>query len=253
MMNAQILPKANSFLHPGGATGCILMHGFSCSPEEMLPLDAFLTEKGYTTLGLRFAGHGTTPRDLKDVRWTDWLANIEDAFHILQGSCQRVVLIGQSMGGILSLTAAAYLPVEAVIALSTPFWVPTASEKVVNRLLTLIQPTIRKRNVQPHPEWGWRREAGYPAYAQFPAKINRQTTLLMKAMRENLGRVKAPVLLIQSKQDELIPKNSLESIQAGLTAARVTPVWIEGPGHGITLDPQAEKAFQPIDAFLAAL
>ncbi|HNT53284.1 MAG TPA: alpha/beta fold hydrolase [Anaerolineaceae bacterium] len=250
----QILPHAHSFLHQNGSTGCILMHGFSCSPEEILPLDAFLTRRGYTTLGLRFAGHGTTPEDLNGVRWTDWLANIEDAFHLLQGSCEKVVLIGQSMGGILSLTAASYLGVDAVIAISTPFWQPAAAERILNRLLGWIKPTIRKRNVQPHPEWGLRREANYPAYCQFPAAITRQTSLLMTGMKANLSRVRAPVLIIQSRQDNLIPPNSLESIQAGLTAAsRVVPIWVEGPGHGITLDAQAEQAFLPIETFLATL
>jgi carboxylesterase len=253
MTDTQILPNAHSFFHPGGPTGCILMHGFSSSPEEILPLDACLTQLGYTTLGLRFAGHGTTPADMKNVRWTDWLANIEDAFHILQGHCQKIVLIGQSMGGMLSLTAAAYLPVDAVIALSTPYWMPSQQEQIINRLTALVRPNIRKRNVQPHPQWGIRREAGYPAYCGYPAKIHHQTDLLINAMVNSLSRVTAPVLLIQSRQDGLIPPISLEKIQSGLKASRVTPVWIEGLGHGITMDPLAEKAFLPIREFLEKL
>jgi len=63
-----IVPKAGSFLFRGGRIGCLLVHGYTASAEEMLPLGEFLVKQGYTVLGVRLAGHGTHPADLSRIR-----------------------------------------------------------------------------------------------------------------------------------------------------------------------------------------
>jgi carboxylesterase len=48
-----IVPNSEPFFFPGGPTGCLLMHGFTAMPEEMLPLGEFLDSWGYSVLGMR--------------------------------------------------------------------------------------------------------------------------------------------------------------------------------------------------------
>ncbi len=116
-----IVPGSESFYLAGGSTGCLLLHGFSATPEEMRPLGDFLASKGYSVIGVRLAGHATHPRDLKRTRWTDWLDDVENSLALLSKICSHRVLIGQSMGGMIALTAAAQFEVSAVVALSTPY------------------------------------------------------------------------------------------------------------------------------------
>ena len=116
-----IVPGSEPFYLPGGSTGCLLLHGFSATPEEMRPLGDFLAFKGYSVIGVRLARHATYPRDLKRTRWTDWLDDVENGLALLSRICSLRVLIGQSMGGMIALTAAAQFPVSAVVALSTPY------------------------------------------------------------------------------------------------------------------------------------
>ena len=54
----------------------------------------------------------------------DWLTSVEDGFHLLSGHCEQVFLMGLSMGGVLSLIQAARLPVDGVVAMSTPYYFP---------------------------------------------------------------------------------------------------------------------------------
>ena len=116
-----IVPGSEPFYLPGSSIGCLLMHGFSATPEEMRPLGDFLASKGYSLIGVRLAGHANYPRDLKRTRWTDWLDDVENSLALLSKICSHRVLIGQSMSGMIALTAAAQFPVSAVVALSTPY------------------------------------------------------------------------------------------------------------------------------------
>lgn len=94
-----IVPGSEPFFFPAGPTGCLLLHGFTATPDEMRPLGEFLASKGYSVLGVRLAGHTTHPDDLKRTRKTDWLDNIEeDRLALLSNACSRRVLIGQSAG-----------------------------------------------------------------------------------------------------------------------------------------------------------
>ena len=61
----------NPFFFEGGPTGCLLVHGFSRSPLEMGPMGEYLAGKGLTVLGVRLAGHGTSPEDMAKTTWCD--------------------------------------------------------------------------------------------------------------------------------------------------------------------------------------
>lgn len=98
----------------------LLVHGFGASPYEMRPIGDFLCNRGYLTLGVRLAGHGTTPKDLRSCHWQDWLGSLEQGYAILQGTGLPISLIGQSTGALLALALAHQKEVERLVLLS-PF------------------------------------------------------------------------------------------------------------------------------------
>ena len=59
-------------------------------------------------------------------RWQDWLLSVEDGYNLLRSCTDQVFLLGLSMGGVLSLTAAAQLDVRGVVAMSTPYAMPVS-------------------------------------------------------------------------------------------------------------------------------
>lgn len=249
-MTETILPNAEPFFYPGGKTGCILVHGFSSSPEEMRLFGQHLANQGYTVMGVRLAGHGTHPDDLKQVHWQDWLANIEDYVSYLEGNCTKKVFIGQSMGGMISLTAAAYLKPDAVVALSTPYLTLSRKDLWINIIGSFFRPMIKK-DVEHHPVYGIRREAGYPAYAAIPAKIFQQTYGLAAAMHAALPHLDMPTLIIQSDGDLMIPPNSMEQISAAIPSKTKRTRMLAGLGHGMALDPKRDLMFAEVLDFLA--
>ncbi len=125
-LNAMIIPTAEPFFFPGkpGQPGCLLIHGFTGAPKEMRWMGEYLSQQGFPSLGVRLAGHATRPEDMIRSRYTDWMASVEDGYHLLRGVTDRVYLMGLSMGGILSLLMSTKLDVAGVVAMSTPYRLP---------------------------------------------------------------------------------------------------------------------------------
>ena len=67
----RIEPGGEPFFFKGSYIGCLLVHGFPGSPQEMLWLGESLHQKGYSVLGLRLFGHATDPADLLRVHSRD--------------------------------------------------------------------------------------------------------------------------------------------------------------------------------------
>jgi carboxylesterase len=249
-----IVPNNEPFLITRGSTGGLLLHGFSSMPEEMRPLGEYLAERGFTVLGARLAGHATHPNDLKHIRWTDWMNDVENGLAVLSKTCAKRVLIGQSLGGMIALTAAAHMPVTGVVGLSTPYGV-LPGDRMADRLVSWLRPTIQKkvaRFPQNHPLYD-RRELDYPAYPWFPSSILTEMDALGEAMLAALPQVKVPVLLIHSQDDQDIPCANMEAIYNHLGSQHKEMLPVEGMGHSLVMDPKRETVFEAVVKFLETL
>ncbi len=240
-----ILPDGQPFLLPGGPTCCILFHGFTAMPGEMRWLGDDLHARGHTVLGVRLAGHGTHPEDLTRTRWTDWLVDVEDALALAGSISQRVVLIGQSMGGVVALLGAGRYPsqVAGVVAIATPFAVALPSR---DDLRDVPADTIERKGVPTHREYGLRREVVYPAYAAEPPHILPELGCLLHQMRTALPAVQAPALLIHSRDDRAVPVENMALIYEALGTAHKEMLTLDAIGHSVVRDPRRRPVFDVI-------
>lgn len=88
------------------SVGIVIAHGYKSAPKEIAPLAEFLNGFGFKVYGVRLKGHGTAPINLKDVSWEDWYYSMQRGYAALQNICSRIVIIGFSTGGLLSLLSA---------------------------------------------------------------------------------------------------------------------------------------------------
>lgn len=242
-----IVPGGEPFYLPGNAVGCLLLHGFTSMPEEMRWLGDDLAARGYTVSGVRLAGHGTRPSDLARTRWQDWLVSVEAGLARIEGEAAQKIIIGQSMGGMIGLVAASRYPIAGLVALSTPYAEFSLRERLGFHLGRWLRVTRRK--AEPHPVYGVRKEAAYPAYAEFPVKILLEVVSLQNMMAASLAQIKVPVLLIQSRAD-VIPADSLTAIYAGLATAVKKQIWLDDFDHSLVRDPKRQHVFDLIAAFI---
>jgi carboxylesterase len=242
-----IIPTAEPFFFPGNRIGCLLIHGFSGAPKEMRWMGEYLGNQGYTVLGVRLAGHATSPDDMARMSWRDWLASVEDGYHLLKGCVDQVFVMGLSMGGILSLLFASQRLVSGVVAISTPYALPDDPRLAFIRLISTFIPKIDKGPSDWHNPEAAKDHVDYPYY---PTRAIIQLRDLLTGMRSALPEVHAPVLLIHSKQDEGVVPHNAEQILAALGSQDKQILWLENSGHVIPREPERHLAFTAADEFI---
>jgi carboxylesterase len=244
----QIIPTAEPFLFVGEPSkpACLLIHGFTGTPKEMRWMGEYLNQQGYTCIGVRLAGHATDPEDMIRSNWTDWTASVEDGYHLLRGVTDNIVLIGLSMGGILSLLMSTRLDVRGVVAMSTPYKLPDDPRlRHIDWIAKMIA-YMPKSDEEPGASWfdkeAWKDHVSYP---ENPVRSIGQLNRLLAEMRAALPDVRVPVLLIHSKDDHYVLPDNMELIYADLAnASDKTKLHVTGSGHVVPRDAARLQAFR---------
>jgi carboxylesterase len=238
---------AEPFLFHRGRTGCLLLHGFTAAPQEVLRLGAHLANHGYTALGVRLAGHGTTLEDLARTRWPDWLASAEDGFDLLRGMCDRIVLLGVSMGGLLGILLAAEGAPTGLVLMSTPMTIPAHPLRRWLRLLSPIYARIPKGPADWFDRAAALERVAYPAY---PTRSLAEVQELITRARTSLPQVKVPTLVIHSLNDTFVVPSNAEIVLAMLGASDKRLLLVEGSNHLVTLDAARDTVLDAALAFV---
>lgn len=242
----QVMISTEPFFFPGNEIGCLLIHGFTGTPNEMRELGEYLASQGFTVRGIRLAGHGTSPSDMERTTWEDWFDSVLEGYHHLKGITCKIFPIGLSLGAALALHLAAHHEVDGVIALSAPAFIKDP------RLffLPFIKHFIRFVKKGP-PDFidttAPQRHLDYPVY---PIRSIEQLLQFLAHLREELPLVKAPVLFIHSRTDKSVPpENPLYLIQR-ISSTEKSIIWIEKSGHVITEDIAREEVFNACADFI---
>jgi carboxylesterase len=176
----------------------LLIHGFGASPYEMIPLADFLCAEGYLALGVRLAGHGTSPEDLRTCQWQDWVNSVERGYACLQKTGMPIDLIGQSTGALIGLTFALQKELARLVLLS-PFLKlhhPLANFAGVLKYLIPYQ----QRHL-PYPE-----KLHY--YERRPLAGIEQIGKLRDQLVHKLNQIKNPALVLAAEGDKTVAKGS---------------------------------------------
>jgi carboxylesterase len=238
----------DDIIYTGGDRGCLLLHGFTGSPLEMIPLAEALARDGLTVHVARLAGHGTTPEDLAATSWRDWIASAQRAYDALARRCRVVAVGGLSMGGSLALHLAATGAPGAVIAMATPVRLrpllhrlARAARPVMPYAPVLVRLGPRAAEVSPY-------RASYP---RVPLGAVGDLASLLDRTRELLPRVRAPLLVAQGRWDWAIPAESAEVICGRVASPVRRLLWLPHSSHLLTLDRDRAVLFAEVRGFLS--
>jgi len=252
----QIIPTAEPFLFLGDRSkpACLLIHGFTGTPKEMRWMGEYLNGQGYTSLGVRLAGHATVPKDMIASRWTDWTVSVEEAYSLLRGVTENIFLIGLSMGGVLSLLMSTRLApqVRGVIAMSTLYKLPHDPRLRYVKLISRFLPFMPKSKEAPGTGWfdkeAWKEHVAYP---QNPVLSIGELNKLLGEMRAALPKVNVPVLLVHSKNDKyVLPENAALIDAALVNASDKTTLYVTESGHVVTRDAARQQVFESAVEFI---
>lgn len=242
-----LLPGAEPFFHRGDAIGCLLLHGYTASPQEMRELGVHLAAAGRTVYGPRLTHHGARPSDMNRSRWHDWYLAALDGYHVLRAQCEHVIVIGLSMGGATALLLATEQPVAAVVAMSALTHVRSTWRARLARWLWRVHPLQLKEGVEENPQrWIGR-------YKVRPLRSITELDDYVRFVARQLPRVTAPVLLLHSQADELVPVADTDYIYEHVASQQKQKIILERSDHVITEGVEKDAVFAHVAAFIAAL
>lgn len=244
-----LFPGAEPLSVDGGATGILLLHGFTGSPKSMKPWGERMAAEGHTVRVPRLPGHGTRWQDMNLTRWEDWYAEADRAYQELSKSCERVFVFGLSMGGSLTLRLAEqYGDAIRGIVLVNP---AVHSERPDRFLLPVLQaivpafPGISNDIKKPGQDEG--------AYDKIPLKAAHSLTKLWKLVKDDLPKVRNPLLLFRSEEDHVVEASNSRYILDHVSSADKTEVVLKDSFHVATVDNDAEAIVAGSIAFVNRL
>lgn len=239
-----IKPKPDPFTYIGGPAGLLLVHGFTGSPAELVPMGQYFHKRGYTVHAPLLAGHGTSPKDMRRTKWTDWLESVVKAYrHMHTLGCSLIFAAGLSMGGTLVLELARTHSVAGVIPICAPITLRDRHSWLAPAIHYFKPYITRKEAKPPHIE------KMIVPYDRMPVKCVASLRRLIRRVRRGLHEIHAPAFIAQARQDETVAPGSAQVIFDGLSSAHKRLRWYYG-SHILTLEKERVKLFRDAEAFM---
>ena len=247
----EIIKGGESFFLKRGKTGCLLIHGFTGSPYEMREMGEYLSQRDITALGVRLAGHATTPEDMFRTRWIDWYLSVEKGLEELKRVCEVTFAAGLSMGGLLTLHLATHQKLAGIIPLAGA--IRLKDWRLVFLPLAKLWPikSIYKFDREIGKDIKDKEAAEkMVCYSKTPVPCVGSLLELIEHTRADLREIRVPALIIQSKYDHTVPPDNAKFIYEQISSKEKELVELENSYHVITVDYDKEIVFKKTYEFI---
>lgn len=232
------------FFWQAGPIGILMIHGFTATPVEVRMVAERLHPHGYTVSAPLLPGHGTHPDDLNRVRWQDWVAKAEESYQQLKQTCQKVYLLGESMGALVALyLAAEHREAEGVIASAPAIRLQISPvQKAALPLISLFRASTPKGGLDASSNW-----QGYPVN---PLKGVQQLFRFQKEVERRLPEIVQPILVLMGRHDTTVHPEAGKFILERVSSPYKSLVWFENSSHVILIDQEVDAAAERIERFI---
>ena len=236
-MQEQILAGAEPFFFKGGEVGVLLSHGFTGSTQSMRYIGEQLhAQGGYTVMGPRLPGHGTSPEDMAQSTAHQWVQCIDESLDALRGQCRVVFMGGLSLGGTLTLIAGArhpdlagIVPINACVELNSVALANQIFNHEAPEFLPGIGSDIKAPGVTEQ------------AYDRTPVAALQPLDLAVAVARDLLPAVQCPALILQSDIDNVVPPVNGDLIAKDLSSVDKQLIRLHDSFHVATLDNDKDR------------
>jgi carboxylesterase len=242
-----VVGAATIDLDTDGDRAVLMLHGFGDTPQTLGYLAEFLHAQGWTVRAPLLPGHGRSLHEFAASRAEDWIAFARAELEALRARYDTIAVVGLSMGGSLATILASESPDVRAVALLAPYLsMPTRLRRAaaIYPLLGAVAPFLRgggERSIRDPAE-----AARNLAYGFTTPRLVYELSRIVARARAAAPKVAAPVLVVQSRQDNRIPPDAAERAFALFTAEERRLMWTEGNGHIITVDYGRQAIFTAV-------
>ena len=238
--------------NPDSKLGIYLIHGFSSTTYEVKKLAKHLASQGYYVQADNLPGHGTSIEDCNLTSYHEWLSSAEQHIATMYTFCDKIIIAGVSMGGLIALHLGVLFRVNGIISASP--LIKFKSEfhvRILTRLFHKIKKTIPKDGAfQPDPSKII--EQGFYGYTHYPLSALNEMRKMIDALKPNLSKITSPTLLMHSTVDYTTPIENHQLIKDLLINSDLSTLLLNKAGHNIfdTESDEKDIVFSAIDDFI---
>jgi carboxylesterase len=212
--------------------GCLLLHGFTGGPYEVMPLADYLRARGWECSVPTLPGHEGPLRELNRVQRQEWVKSAAQAAEEMAQRYGTFDLVGFSMGGLIAAYLANRYPVRRLALLSTAVYYISPGRFVRNA--TELIRTGQMRNLQ--VKYGT------------PLKAVLEFTRLAAELKQEFEQIRVPTFIAHGDRDEIVHPRSALYIAHRVKAEKEVAIFPESR-HLICLDGEAEQLFRQVERF----
>ncbi|WP_018922364.1 alpha/beta hydrolase [Salsuginibacillus kocurii] len=243
MSKYTVIEGADSFYYKGQDIGVLLLHGFIGTPQSVREVGSLLAEFGFTVYAPRLSGHGTDSEELLEVNERTWIENVDHAYHYLAQQCNKVFVVGQSMGGTLALQLAAKSPeLAGIITINAAF--------DLSRMEREIGPLRHAYLAENGPDT-FAQDVHEITYQHVPVKGYYHLFSLTKQLPTLLKKIEQPALIVRSRIDHVVPPANSDDIYQRISSVNKTLYTLKKSYHVATMDVEKQELAHRIGTFIA--
>ncbi|PYZ95789.1 carboxylesterase [Alteribacter lacisalsi] len=226
--------------------GCLCLHGFSGTPDEVKDLTEHLQEReGWLVYSPNLPGHGSK-NGMREVTHKHWLYAACVSVEELLKRCEKVYVIGFSMGGMLASFIAAKYPVDRLILISSSAYYLNPKQLLMDVKDWAVEGFVGSVFDRDLYEFYRRKVKDTPIMAAY------EFTKVVRSARTVLKDITVPTLIIQGESDGLVPpRKSAEYLYEHIQSDDKRVYYVQNARHYIWFGKEKDELLAEIDAFLA--
>lgn len=256
------------FIHENKCKRAVLLfHGMTGSPYEMKKMGKALFDADFDVFCHCLPGHGTSPINIKTVRWQDWYDDSVLHYKELTQKYDEVYLGGLCLGAVLAIAIAQeYQNVRGIVSLSTTLFLDGWTIPWYNFFMPIGVHTIL-RYYYSFPErepYGLKNETlrrkiaalqkrNTEALDNYPMSCIYELLKFSKQTQKNIAKVTAPILLMHAKEDDLTSTKSAEFVYRNISSKTKNYIKLENSYHLIVMDYERDYVFEKSIEFFNSL
>jgi esterase/lipase len=218
-----------------GVRGCLLIHGFTGGPFELMPLSRRLAEMGWDCTVPTLAGHENELQRIGAVSYTEWIEGMEREAERMSKRYGSFDLVGFSMGGLIAAYLANRCPVRRLVLLSTA--------------VVYISPLRFGRELVAQIKSGRIRDEAAAKLTGARWRATLQFMRLVRRLKPELETIQVPTLIVHGLKDHVVHPYSAKIIERKIKGPKEVRLFPESR-HLICLDVEAEAVIDAVAGFL---
>ncbi len=246
-MQNEMLDGGEFYIENNSDIGIILVHGFTATPVEVKPLANALAYEGYSVFAPLLPGHNTTPDDLNNTVWQDWIDYVDPIVDDFLHKYKSVFIGGESLGAIIACyLASKYTKLNGILLYSPALIVKNL---FLSRYMRFFKKYIHKSSASEDDSqidgiFPWK------GYRVNPSRAAFQLFLLQQEVKKRLSQIDQPMLIFRGLQDKTIDQAGIDWIINHVSSTSKEVFDLLQSGHCLILEKEHDFVFKQSIKFI---